>query len=364
MKTLRILAVLAALSVFVFAVSLFVSADSVQELVPEYNFSGCDFEYTSVDNEKIDNASEKNELDIFIFFTANDSNSFLQLDDVSNSEIVDEPTTKVIAVEMSGKSDDEIKYFRDTYGFSGITFCSGKTSASILDYYVKKTDDPDAKSKLVTVISDQAGSIRYVYKGYKAPDVIQQGVEGLLIVPDIPQDITAASVDANTVKVSWKPITSAFGYAVYKSDSFFGDFTQAAVVSGSEYIDKNLRTGASCYYKIKSIINTDGGKVESAFSACANTNPIPEQPALELNNSFSSVKIKFDPVKGADGYVLFRSAIRDGNYIRIEEGEGLSFTDSNVDGECQYFYKVLAYHNSDSVRIYGKSTDSYSIMTK
>ena len=64
-------------------------------------------------------------------------------------------------------------------------------------------------------------------------------------------------------------------------------------------------------------------------------------------------------VKGASGYVLYRSAAKGGSYTKVDE--------KSTTGSCAFrvetggYYKVRAYKNSNGKRMYSQYSDSVRV---
>lgn len=81
--------------------------------------------------------------------------------------------------------------------------------------------------------------------------------------------ITVTSPSTKTVKVTWKKITGASGYEVYRKTGSSGTYTRVkTVTSGStlSYTNKSLTKGKTYYYKVRAYKNVDGKKLYSSYS--------------------------------------------------------------------------------------------------
>lgn len=87
-----------------------------------------------------------------------------------------------------------------------------------------------------------------------------------------------------------------------------------------------------------------------AFPAYASSKPA--RPVITaLSNSASSITIKWNKVKKAKGYEIYRSAEDDGYYEKIKtikKGSTTSWTNSGLTKNQWYYYKVKAYKKSHS----------------
>ena len=80
---------------------------------------------------------------------------------------------------------------------------------------------------------------------------------------------TNNSTKTGNVKVSWKKVTGAYGYAVYRADSKNGNYKRIKTIKSSStlsYVDKNLKSGKTYYYKVNAYRSADIGNVYSYYS--------------------------------------------------------------------------------------------------
>jgi len=81
-----------------------------------------------------------------------------------------------------------------------------------------------------------------------------------LILPSIPSNINIFQESSNSVKITWSPSNKGSydlgGYFIYRETTPNGDFGEAlnsSPITSNQYIDRNLVTGKTYYYKIRSV---------------------------------------------------------------------------------------------------------------
>ena len=82
--------------------------------------------------------------------------------------------------------------------------------------------------------------------------------------------ISTTSNDKGKVKITWKKVSGASGYAIYRSTSKNGSYQKIKTLkSGStlSFIDTNLKSKKTYYYKVKAYKSADMGNVYSAYSS-------------------------------------------------------------------------------------------------
>ena len=161
----------------------------------------------------------------------------------------------------------------------------------------------------------------------------------------------SATNTANGVKITWKPISKCSGYRVYRKTEN-GSYKRIATVKGSTksyYTDKTAKSGTKYIYKVVAY----SGSYTSCYTEVSRyylDNP----ELLSAKSGKSGVTAKWETVKGASGYYVYRKEA-DGSYKKIATVKGgtkYSYLDKSAKKGRTYAYKVKAY--------YSKTTSAYS----
>lgn len=169
-----------------------------------------------------------------------------------------------------------------------------------------------------------------------------------------PTTIKATRNGYKSVKVSWSRVYPATGYEVYRATSKTGKYTRVAKIShGSilSYINKELTTGKTYYYKVRAVYDAKKGSFSSVKSAA------PNLPAAKVKKTItstsSSIKISWEKVSYAHGYYVYRKKA-DGAWKKIGTVKGnKTFTYKDKPGAGAYLYSVRAYRTVNGKNILG-----------
>lgn len=85
--------------------------------------------------------------------------------------------------------------------------------------------------------------------------------------------MTSAKAASKSVKLSWKKVSGATGYVIYRSTSKNGTYKKVTTIkkgSTVSYTNKSLKKGKTYYYKIKSYISSNGATSYSGYSNIKN----------------------------------------------------------------------------------------------
>ncbi len=83
---------------------------------------------------------------------------------------------------------------------------------------------------------------------------------------------------------------------------------------------------------------------------------------FERRNSWSAdVWIKWGKVDNAEGYEIYRSVGRDGNYRKVKEVNTSGWYDENTSRDTTYYYKVCAFRKVNGKRIVGQYSQTLKV---
>lgn len=79
--------------------------------------------------------------------------------------------------------------------------------------------------------------------------------------------LTATAISDKAISLTWTPVTGATTYLVFRSISIAGPFSIIATTTNTNYIDNNLASNTTYYYRITPYINTTPGTPSNIASA-------------------------------------------------------------------------------------------------
>ena len=199
----------------------------------------------------------------------------------------------------------------------------------------------------------------YFYSYYvEAANEYGEGVSGnnvkTYLYMKAPELISVKWDDGNIVK--WKRVAGATSYKIYRRTPS-GDYKKIAEVTDVlSYKDKTAKKGSKYYYTVTAMNGKYEGSHENGMGInCLNA---PENQTVKINRKKYAV-VKWEEVKGATGYYVYRKATIDGSWENIGKTKALSFTDKGKrKGSIDYYYSVRAY-NSNGKGIYSRFGVTY-----
>ena len=256
-------------------------------------------------------------------------------------------SVKVSWKAISGASGYQV--YRATSSGGAYTKIYTATSGSKVSY--TDTKRTSGKTYYYKVRAYRTVSGSPVYGSYSS-------VKAAKPVPATPA-VTAASASYSSVKVSWKAISGASGYQVYRATSSGGAYTKVyTATSGSKvsYTNTGLTSGKTYYYKVRAYKTVDGTKVYGSYSSVKSAKPVPAAPTDVKAKKASSTKIKvsWGSVSGASGYAVYRATSKTGSYTKVTTTTSKSYTNTGLTSGKTYYYKVRAYRTVNGAKVYGR----------
>lgn len=179
--------------------------------------------------------------------------------------------------------------------------------------------------------------------------------------------VTGKEISEDTITISWEPPTAnidgstpvnLLGYNVYRISETGGELIQPlndALVSGTQYQDKNFKPGETYHYVVRSVsLGTEGAQVESLNSNVVSVSPRdifpPSAPAsITVAAAPGRLSIFFpaNPEGDIAGYNIYRSTDPD---LPLDRWTKLNatlltkttFQDEKVESGRRYYYYLVA----------------------
>ena len=159
------------------------------------------------------------------------------------------------------------------------------------------------------------------------------------ITPPSKPSVTVSNYGFDTLKITYKKLTGAARYDIYRSTSKNGTYTKVGSTTGTTYYDKKLTYNKTYYYKVKAC---NKNNICSDYSSYKSKKVTADKPSITVSASGATgIKIKYKSVKYATKYQIYRSTSKSSGYKLIKETTGLNYTDKVIPG-VTYYYKVRA----------------------
>ena len=163
-----------------------------------------------------------------------------------------------------------------------------------------------------------------------------------LAAPAVKSVKSMAAKNGSRVKITFAKVANADSYTVYRKVG--KKVKRIGTTTGASIQDKNPISGKkAAYYAVADskdarYTQSQPGK-SKAITLAKNTSKI------TAKRSGKQVTVKFRKVKGARGYLIYRSTKKNGTYVRLTKKpiKRLQYTDKKAKAKKTYYYKVVTY---------------------
>lgn len=226
----------------------------------------------------------------------------------------------------------------------------------------KLIDGMSVEGKSYMWNAKQLGLIKTIVADYHIELAGKQGA----FKADMPADLQTKAINYKTVQISWSSVDNADGYMVYRRTADSGWKKIASRVTDISYKDQKAVTGRVYYYTVRAYSYTWGGKTVSSYDkdgVIGKAKLGKVKIAATDSENYTTIRVTWNKVSGANGYRVYRSASKDGKYTAIgstAKNSAVTFLDKKAVTGKTYYYKVRAYRNVSGKKVYG----SYSATEK
>ncbi len=292
-------------------------------------------------------------------------------DDISTANVIGVGKPIVGSTHTDGEVDIfKFTLKKTTYVNVSMEYTATNTGANLWFAYIRDTKGKVMNKTLDNVFATdaagyaQSGQVKLkkgVYYVTVVGYALAYGRNYTLCVNEIkakkPEVSRVAASGYRAVDVSWKPVPGAYAYYVYRAASQKGSYKKVATRKGTmntSWTDKQVQTGKTYYYKVKSVVKTSKKSV-SAASKAASAKPMPQAPYVLPEAGKKRVDLRWFRVEGANGYEVYRSTAANGVYKKVKtvkKGSSTAYTDTKVKKGTTYYYKVRAYAKVKKKNVY------------
>lgn len=230
---------------------------------------------------------------------------------------------------------------------------SSKSIATVTSLGLVSGLKPGKTAITVKNKSDSSDKASYtLYVAFKAPVNIKAATTGN----------PAANSKYGKLKVTWKSVSGAAGYDVYRATSQNGTYTKIGTSQKNSYTDAKASLNKYYYYKIVAKNSYEYCASEKSASA---KGIVLKSAALKTKVTKSGyAKLSWNKNTTATGYVIYRSTKKNSGYKKIAtvSSKSTSYIDNTVKKNKKYYYRIKSYKQISGTKFYGvrSKTKSFS----
>ncbi|MGN0633021.1 MAG: leucine-rich repeat protein [Oscillospiraceae bacterium] len=183
---------------------------------------------------------------------------------------------------------------------------------------------------------------------------------------------TKFSCTDTAIRITWKKVSGASGYKVYRYNTSTKKWNNVATLYGGStltYRQSGLKPGTTYKYKVKAYAKSNGNTYWGESSSTMTTTTKPAKPVIKSSYGATSnaVRIMWTPVTGATGYRVYRYDAKTKKYeliSTIRDGSANTYRDTGRKAKTSYQYKVKAYRKVNNVNYWSEASAAKTCKTK
>lgn len=143
------------------------------------------------------------------------------------------------------------------------------------------------------------------------------------------------------ITIKWADVHGAEKYYVYRKTGSSG-WKKIGTTTNLLFLDKDVKLGTTYIYTLKAV--SKDGNVSTYYSNGFKRQFTPGTPTGgNVLNSSNAIKISWNKVSGATGYIVYRKANKSTKWTKIATVTSTSYMDKNVKTNVKYTYTIRAY---------------------
>ena len=144
--------------------------------------------------------------------------------------------------------------------------------------------------------------------------------------------------------LTWKAVTGAAKYEVYRARSKDGDYIKYSTVTGTSYTNTSyIENGNTYYYKVRALDANGTAGAWSSVVSVTYKQTLPAPTVTGGNDAQGRPTLTWKAVSGAAKYEVYRARSKDGTYTKYSTTTGTAYTNSSyLTSGATYYYKVRA----------------------
>ena len=144
--------------------------------------------------------------------------------------------------------------------------------------------------------------------------------------------------------LTWKAVTGAAKYEVYRARSRSGEYIKYSTVTGTSYTNISyIENGNTYYYKVRALDANGTAGAWSSIVSVTYKQTLSAPTVTGGNDAQGRPTLKWNAVTGAAKYEVYRARSMNGDYIKYSTVTGTSYTNTSyIENGNTYYYKMRA----------------------
>lgn len=228
--------------------------------------------------------------------------------------------------------------------------CIGQNSV------VKATGHIYKKTKVTSTYTSKGYTI---YTCTKCGDTYKSGYKAILKL-SVPK-ISSVKNQTTGVKITWKKITGAKGYFLYRKDK--NSWKRIGTVSGATFADKEVKSGTKYTYRLQAYT----GSAKSQYSSTKNICYLKQIKISKIqknsieNKKKQNVIVKYKSDKAVSGYQIqygTNKTYSKAKTVNVKSNKTDAYTIKNLTKGKTYYIRIRSYKKTGNTKCYSAWNNS------
>ena len=156
--------------------------------------------------------------------------------------------------------------------------------------------------------------------------------------------VTGGNDSQGRPTLTWKAVSGAAKYEVYRARSRSGEYIKYSTVTGTSYTNTSyIEDGNTYYYKVRALDASGTAGAWSSIVSVTYKQTLSAPTVTGGNDAQGRPTLKWNAVSGAAKYEVYRARSKSGDYIKYSTVTGTSYTNTSyIENGNTYYYKVRA----------------------
>ena len=168
--------------------------------------------------------------------------------------------------------------------------------------------------------------------------------------------LKAKDRDNDEVELGWTPVKGASGYEISRYSVKDSKWVLLGRSDDNDFDVENLLSATAYSFRVRAYANNSSGKVvygawSSTYKTCTRPNDV--NNLRVSSKTTSSITLKWNSVKRADGYQVYQYDSVSGQWERLINTGKTSYKITNLESGASYKFRIRPYRNALSSRYYG-----------
>ena len=181
----------------------------------------------------------------------------------------------------------------------------------------------------------------------------------------LPPGKVVAVQNENAIQLNWTASAGATNYQVFYYNTVQKKWIVIGyAVKGCKHTIYNLKPGVAFTFAVRPYINTGAKNVHSSSYISISTCTKPIAPILKSTPLKGAVRLNWDKVSGADGYVIYGSSSPNSGYVKFAITSGLTYTKNGLVSGRTYYFKAYSYKRTPAGVVYSYAGPVKTVTTR